>query len=177
MKKLLLISLVVTQFAFADCDVKSAGYLATDHQTGPITNLVQTKGMDNCTVEFDMEIDGTLHHAKEFEKGLERVDALCYYARERGRKNLLLNVGGKFKAESVTTCKEGAPISDKIKKGDTILETEAPPSPIKKYFTYNNSRCRMFQEHLVVDREMRVYNGVICQIDNRDTNWLVVDKW
>jgi len=177
MKNLFLISLLVSQVAIAECDMKSAGFLATEHQVGPIINLVKNKGMDHCTVEFDISVDGVTHHLKEFEKGWEQVESLCYYARERARKNLLLDIGGKFKAESVTTCKEGNPILNKIKKGDTILETEAPPAPIKKYFTYRNSRCRMFQEHLEVDKELKVYNGVICQIDNRDTNWLVVDKW
>jgi hypothetical protein len=177
MKYLLLASLVISSAAIADCNVKSASQLANEHNVGPIVNLVKTKGMDNCTVEFDITVDGVTHHLKEFEKGLENTESLCYYARERARRNLLMDLPGRFKTESVTTCREGESVSRQVKKGDTILETEVGPSPIKNYFKYHNSRCRLFQEHLVVDRELRSYNGVICQIENSDTNWLVVDKW
>jgi len=177
MKTILLASLLVSSLAFADCNVKSASQLANEHDVGPIVNLVKTKGMDTCTVEFDITVDGVKHHLKEFEKGLENTESLCYYARERARRNLLMDLPGRFKTESVTTCREGESVARQVKKGDTILETEVGPSPVKQYFTYRNTRCRMFQEHLVVDRELRNYNGVICQIENSDTNWLVVDKW
>jgi len=177
MKLILLASLLASSLAFADCNVKSASQLSNEHDVGPIVNLVKTKGMDTCTVEFDITIDGVTHHLKEFEKGLENTESLCYYARERARRNLLMDLPGRFKTESVTTCREGEAVARQVRKGDTILETEVGPSPIKKYFKYHNSRCRMFQEHLVVDRDLRSYNGVICQIENSDTNWLVVDKW
>ena len=177
MKHLLLVSALLSSVAFADCNVKSASQLAAEHNVGPITNLIKNRTIDSCTVEFDITVDGVNHHLKEFEKGLENPESLCYYARERARRNLLMDLPGKFKTESVTTCREGQIVSRQIKKGDTILETEAGASPIKQYFTYRNSRCRMFQEHLVVGRELRNYNGVICQIENSDTNWLVMDKW
>ena len=83
--------------------------------------------------------------------------------------------------ETLTVCKEGAVDFPKIKKGDVILETEVNKSRVKVepdgYFTYQNSRCRLFMENQTFNGKLRVYNGVICQIDNSDTNWLVVDKW
>lgn len=177
MKRILLLSLLLSSAAWGNCNVNSASQLTNEHDVGPIVNLTKIKGIDNCTVEFDIIVDGVTHHLKEFEKGLENTESLCYYARERARRNLLMDLPGQFKTESVTVCREGEIVNRQIRKGDTILETEAGPSPIKKYFTYHNSRCRMFQEHLVVDRELRSYNGVICQVDNSATNWLVVDKW
>jgi hypothetical protein len=35
----------------------------------------------------------------------------------------------------------------------------------------------MFIEHTAQNKEMKIYHGVICQLDGSDTNWLVVDKW
>jgi len=177
MKKLILLSLVISQVAWAGCNVKSASRLANEHRVGNIENLVKHKGQDNCTVEFDIDVDGKTYHLKESERGLEQVESLCYYARERARKNLLLDLGGDFRTEAITTCKEGDTPPLKLKIGDTILETEVGPSPIKKTFKHKGTTCRMFQEHLTVDRKLQTYNGVICQIDNSDTNWLIVDKW
>lgn len=80
--------------------------------------------------------------------------------------------------ETLTVCKEGAVNFPKIKKGDVILETEVNKSRVSvDYFTYQNSRCRLFMENQTHNGKLRVYHGVICQIDNSDTNWLVVDKW
>ena len=177
MKQLLLVSVLISQFAWAECNVKSASLLANEHQVGNIVNLVKDKSMGKCTVTFDMDVDGKTYHLKETEKGLEQEESLCYYARERARKNLLLDLGGKFRSEAVTSCKEGDTPPPKLRIGVTILETEVGPSPIKQTFKHKGATCRMFQEHLTVDRQLRTYNGVICQIDNSDTNWLIVDKW
>lgn len=80
--------------------------------------------------------------------------------------------------ETLTVCKEGVTEFPKIKKGDVILESEVNKSRVDvDYFTYRNSRCRLFMENQTFKGKLRVYNGVICQVDNSDTNWLVVDKW
>ena len=177
MKKILLLSVLISQIAWAGCNIKSASILANEHQVGDIQNLIKDKSMGICTVNFDIDVDGKTYHLTETEKGLENEESLCYYARERARKNLLLNLGGKFKTEAVTSCNEGTTPPTKLRIGDTILANEVGPSPIKKTFRYKGAVCRMFQEHYTVDRELRTYNGVICQIDNSDTNWLIVDKW
>lgn len=85
---------------------------------------------------------------------------------------------GQLQSDSVTVCKNGDGIDTKIKISDIILESEVDTNPkVNQYFTYRNTRCRLFQERAVKDKKLRVYNGVICQIDRDATNWLVVDKW
>lgn len=85
---------------------------------------------------------------------------------------------GQYKTESVTVCKEGETVAKQIKKGDTILETEVGKSNSRiESFKYQNTTCKLFTERLTKDGTLRVYHGVICQIDNSPTNWLVVDKW
>jgi len=83
---------------------------------------------------------------------------------------------GRFQTETATVCKEGADIR-KIKVGDIILEIEVGKSKIDKVFNYRNSQCKMFTESAVKNSELRVYHGVMCQLDNNKANWLVVDKW
>jgi hypothetical protein len=177
MKKYFLIMLAVSQFAFAECSVKNASLLANEHVVGNIENLRKVITTGKCVVDFDITVDGIPHHLHESETGLEQEESLCYYAKERARKNLLLDLGGTFQSEAVISCKEGSALPPKIKKGDIILENEVAKYKVKKYFTYKGSQCRMFQEHYTIDRELREYRGVICQVDGSDTNWLVVDKW
>lgn len=175
MKRLILLALIVSQTAFAECNVNSASQLATQRKVGPIENLTKTISMGICTVNFDITVDGVPHHLTETEKGLEQEESLCYYAKERARKNLLLDLGGTFKAEAITTCLEGDKQPTRVKIGDIILATQVKPSPIKKDFMHKGTKCRMFQEHYPVDRQLRIYNGVMCQTDNDE--WMVVDKW
>jgi hypothetical protein len=85
---------------------------------------------------------------------------------------------GQVSSENATVCKDKGEVNLRVKIGDSILESEVDESPIKEYFTHNGHRCRMFRESGVVDKKIRNYNGVICQVDPKDqTNWLVVDKW
>jgi hypothetical protein len=85
---------------------------------------------------------------------------------------------GRVDTETATVCKEGQGHSHKIKIGDTILESEVGVNKrVSQYFTYKNSKCRLFTENTVINKELRINNGVICQLDNTEANWLVVDKW
>ncbi|MEY4331516.1 MAG: hypothetical protein RLZZ196_254 [Bacteroidota bacterium] len=91
------------------CVLETASNLVNQNEVGPITNLVKTKsrtGVDGtCQVDFDLTVNGVTHHLTESETGYEQLESLCYYARERARKNLLLDLGGDFKTESTVTCR------------------------------------------------------------------------
>lgn len=91
------------------CLVKTSTNLVTQHDVGPIINLVKEKTdmghSGRCVVKFDIVVNGQTHHLEDEEIGLEQLESLCYYARERARKNLLLDLGGEFKTESVMTCR------------------------------------------------------------------------
>ena len=88
------------------CDVDTSSRLVNEHKVSDILNL--EKDIDpngRCTVKFDLIVDGQTYHLEETEVGYEQIPSLCYYARERARKNLLLDLGGKFKTESNITCR------------------------------------------------------------------------
>lgn len=97
------------EFIEDGCVVKTSSNLVNQHVVGPIRNLVKDKeelgASGRCTVKFDITIDGKEYHLIEEEEGLEQMESLCYYARERARKNLLLDLGGEFKSESTMACK------------------------------------------------------------------------
>jgi hypothetical protein len=177
MKYSILLFALVSQISFADCNIRSASSMADQHVTGEIRNLTKDKAMGVCTVNFDITVDGVSHHLTQTEKGLENEESLCYYAKERARKNLLLDLPSKFTSESVTVCSTGKVPDKQANIGDLVLEREMGTSPVKKQFTYLGTTCRMFQEQVEDGRDVQIYNGVICQINNNPVNWLVVDKW
>lgn len=177
MKYLFLSLLAVSQIAVADCNIRSASSLTSTRNVGPTMNLEKTVSKNKCTVRFELEVDGDVHEVEETKTGNMSEGELCRAAIENGRKNLLASLGGNFRADAVTVCQTKPNVQRKIQIGDTILESEVGSSVVTKYFTYRGARCRMFTERLSLDGRLKVYNGVICQVDNIDTNWLVVDKW
>jgi hypothetical protein len=98
------------EFIEDGCVVKTQSNLVTEHKVSPIYNLVKDKeelgASGRCTVRFDIKVDGVEYHLTEEEEGLEQLESLCYYARERARKNLLLDLGGEFRSEAVVACKQ-----------------------------------------------------------------------
>lgn len=178
MKNILIPLLLISNVAMAECNVTTASSRISEQDVGPITNLVKEKSMGRCTVKFDITVNGTPYHLEETEKGLEQEESLCYYARDRARKNLLLDLGGKISAESTMVCKEGRmPKLIDYRVGDTVLESQMPRAKVDKYFAYNGQRCRLYQQSIERNRETRNYFGVICQSNSDPNKWSIVDKW
>jgi hypothetical protein len=178
MNKLFLSLLIVSQYAIADCDIRSASQNQTEYQVGKITNLVKDKSKPNiCQVSYDLTVDGELHSLSGSRGGLGSQEMLCIQAIEETKMELLATLGGKFRTESVTVCAEGSGKPKKVSIGDSILENEVGRSKVDKYFKHKGTKCRMFEERYAQDRHLRVYYGVICQTDDSGTNWIVVDKW
>jgi hypothetical protein len=90
------------------CIIDTSSKLVTQHNVGPITNLVKEKEYwghkGECTVRFDITVNGETYHLEETEEGMEQLESLCYYARERARRNLLLDLGGKFNSQATVAC-------------------------------------------------------------------------
>jgi hypothetical protein len=90
------------------CIIDTSSKLVTQHNVGPITNLVKDKEYwghkGECTVKFDITVNGQTYHLEETEEGMEQLESLCYYARERARRNLLLDLGGNFKSQASVAC-------------------------------------------------------------------------
>ena len=92
------------------CVVESKAKMVSQRKVSQIQNLQEDKlsrGYENqCTVQFDLTVDGVTYHLEETETGLEQMASICYYAKERARANLLQDLGGEFKSESVTLCRQ-----------------------------------------------------------------------
>lgn len=177
MRKFLISLLLISQTALADCNIKSASVSTSEHQVGPIQNLVKDIGRERCTVTFDLVVDGQLYHLNNTYEGTEQPEALCYYARDIARKNLLLDLPGKFVTEQHATCKEGTAVATKLKVGDSIMENEVRRHKMDKEFKYQGRICRLFVDQYDFMNDTRTYNGVICRVQNSGIMWQIVDKW
>lgn len=178
MKKYLILSLLtVSQFVLADCNLKSASILENTHKVGPIQNLVKSSKPGHCGVSYTIDVDGENHFVAYGVEGTEKEETLCSYAVERGRRELLMNLGGQFKTEANLVCQEGRAPKATIKTGDIIMENEVQMNTrLNFYWPYKNfAKCRIFDERYVRNKVPVEYHGVICQ--KNDNDWLVVDKW
>lgn len=92
------------------CVMESKSRLVSQRQVSSVQNLVEDKisrGYENqCTVQFDLVVDGVTHHLEGTEVGLYQMPVICYEAKERARARLLQDLGGEFKAESVLLCRQ-----------------------------------------------------------------------
>ena len=177
MKLLALSLLIVSHVAVANCDIRTASVLTSNRIVSKTLKLEKDISENKCTVRFKLEVDGDMHDVEETKTGNMSENELCRAAIENGRKNLLTSLGGNFRADAVTVCQTNKPIERRIRIGDTILESEVGTSVVTNMFKHKGAQCRMFTERLAVDGKLKVYNGVICQVDNSTTDWLVVDKW
>ena len=140
-------------------------------------DLAKVVKPNRCSVGFTINVDGVDHSVYKVVNGPEREDILCDYAVERGRRELLLGLGGQFKTEANMVCNDGDKVAGPIKIGDSILENEVGMNQrLNFYWPYKQySKCRVFKERYVRNKVQVEYNGVICQ--KSDSDWLVVDKW
>ncbi len=174
---LLILGSVCCHSVMAGCDVRSASQLVNEREVGSVLDLEKFKSTGKCLVRYRLVIDGISHNLEAEELGLEQEDSLCYYAIEKARKELLVSLGGKFQTQAVTVCSDQAPPRSKVLIGDVVLENELAQVKDRKYFTYRNSKCRVFVERRELNRKLVVNHGVICQLDDISESWLVVDKW
>ena len=90
------------------CEVETYTDLVAQHDVGPITNLIKEPkegGLNGeCTVKFDITVNGKLYHLERKELGWEQTASLCYYAQQKARQELLLSLPGEFVAKTKVAC-------------------------------------------------------------------------
>lgn len=173
MKTFILSFLLISNLAFADCTMRQASQLVKDRRVGNIENLVKEKSHQKCRVKFSVTIDGDTHNVDWTHQDYGDPEISCQTAIQNGMNELYIRLGGDFRTEVHTVCKEGhVPTKVKWAVGNTAMENEFSFDPKKpKYFKHDGTKCRFFQERF----EGRTSKGVICK--NDDELWTVMDKW
>ena len=174
MKYLLALLLTVSQMAIAgQCVIRQASQMVGDRKVGAVTDLVKNKTSGQCNVKFRVTVDGEGHTVDWTQTGLYQEEILCRMAIENGTKELLVQLPGRFKTESITVC--GDPQTPKrVSKGDEGMENEFGKEwQYQNYFKVNNvSNCRKFKNRYI-DGKLLPAVGVICE--NKNQLWTVID--
>jgi len=178
MKKLLLLSILISNVAMANCNSKQASQMVRDVAVSKPTELSKTITPNSCHVKYRVNIDDEWHQVDYKFQGTGSEDMLCTEAIERGKNALLVNLPGKYRTETITTCGSGRSLRDDspVKIGEVVMENElGRVDKGAEYFKYKHSKCRLFRERYIQKGLLRVTHGVICQSDSED--WVVIDKW
>lgn len=173
MKTILITLLLIGNVAWADCTMRQASQLTKDRQVSDIENLVKEKSLQKCRVKFSVKVDGDIHNVDWTHEDYGDPEISCQKAIQNGMNELYIRLGGDFRTEVHTVCKEGSvPTKVRWKIGDTAMENEFSFDPKKpKYFKHDSTKCRFFTERF----EGKMSKGVICK--NDDELWTVMDKW
>lgn len=169
-------ALISSTIATAECSRQTASQLISQHSVSAPYDVEKEKGSGQCTVKFKIDVEGQTKIVIQTVKGMEPDEILCHRAIAQGRSDLLVNMGGMYRTESINSCSNtnlGKFVPVKI--GQVILENDVLPVPgIDRFWKYGKTTCRLFQEKYAKTNRVIVNHGVICETDN---GWVVVDKW
>ncbi len=173
MKYLILVLLLSANTAMAECAMRQASQLVKDRQVGDIKDLVKEKSHQKCRVKFTVTVDGDTHNIDWTHQDYGDPEISCQKAIQSGMNELYIRLGGDFRTEVHTVCKDGkVPTKVRWKIGDTAMENEFSFDPKKpKYFKHDGNQCRFFTQRF----EGKTSKGVICR--NDDDLWTVLDRW
>jgi hypothetical protein len=140
-----------------------------------------TRGQ-KCVVRYRVNIGGDWQTAEG--SAVAKTDAeACTRAMDVGRGMILADVEpSRISTDTQMVCSDLPDIRVRpVRIGETIWESETDLHSIpqeRKYFWYKRTKCRLFQERNPRDRNLIVYQGVICQANGTpNSKWQVVDKF
>lgn len=186
MRKTLLILALLPHLAFAECYTRSSASVSARDVTSPPTDIERLvtpyRDQIQCNVKFRIAINGVWETAEGHAIGRkEDEDAVCKHAVNLESSYLLLAVGQKkLQAEQQMVCYDMPEYHvHPVNVGDLVHESEVAQHPtVKKYYIYQKSQCRYYAERNLVNGNLALYQGVMCQIDQGPSpRWQILDKW
>lgn len=186
MKKILLLALL--PFAsFADqCVLQqrtvSQGTVVIQERSGLQSDVLRLpNGSARCQVSMRVRIDNEWHTAfGDFDWPGDRPrEQACAAAVKRAEDSVRERVGqSRIVSDTVLVCRD-EPNLDTIRttKPGTVgaLHQYRPHPDYPNRFWHNGTQCRWFLDSAYVKNDIRTYQGVICQVHNKE--WVVVDKF
>ena len=173
---------LASSIALADCRTRSDIKLVRQNiEFGP-TDVQKMVTPGQCIVHYRVNIDDEWRTVEGIGRGPTEA-AACQQALDVTRGTLLLEVSPKsVSAETQLVCTDLDQIHIRpVRIGEVIWESETDVhrhAKERKYFDYKQTKCRMFTERNVKDRNLYTYQGIICRVNSRpDSKWRVVDKY
>jgi hypothetical protein len=187
MKRALIVGLIlISSTALADCYTRSNIRIARQViDAGPtdVQRLVVPDARGHkCVVRYRVNIGGDWQTAEGSAVATTEAEA-CARALDITRGTVLAEIEPTtIRADMQMVCSDLPDIRVRpVRIGETIWESETDLHSIpqeRKYFWYKRTKCRLFQERDPRDRNLIVYQGVVCQADGTpNSKWRVIDKF
>jgi len=186
-KRALIVGLVlVSSTALADCYTRSTIRMTRQTVEAGPTDVQRLATPDaggfKCTVRYRVNIGGDWHTAEGSAVGRTESES-CTRAMDIGQGRVLSEIEPKsVSADMQMVCSDLPEIRVRpVHIGETVWESETDlhsnPQE-RRYFWYKRTKCRLFQERDPRDRNLIVYQGVVCQADGSpNSKWRVIDKF
>lgn len=186
MKRLILGLCLISSTAVADCYVRSNIQLTRQAINAGPTDMQQLAVPDangsKCVVRYRVHIGDEWHTAEGTAVAKTESEA-CMRAVDVGRGTVLAEVEpSAVRADTQMICSDLPDIRIRpVHIGEIVWESETDmhrhPQE-RKYFDYKQTKCRMFTERNVKDRNLYTYQGIMCQVDSGPkSKWRIVDKY
>jgi hypothetical protein len=140
-----------------------------------------TNGLKRCQVTFRARVGAEWHTAfgeVDWEGDRPRDDA-CGVAYKRAEDNVRERAGkNRVISDKVMICRD-QPDLQTLRQANpgtiAALHQFRPHPDYPNRFWHNGAQCKWFLESNYVGKDIRTFQGVICQL--QDSKWVVVDKF
>lgn len=185
MKKALILLLLPTALYAQECVLQDRSVTKTSvviAERSPIRrDVVTTASGKKCIVDFRARVGVNWHTAfgEHSWSGDRPENEACAIAVSRADDSVRERVGkNQTTSEKILVCKDQPKLSILASTqvgtvGDVGQFRPHPEYPNRFY--HNGTECKWFVESNFVARDIRTYQGIICQI--REGKWVVTDKF
>ena len=187
MKRALIVGLaLISSTALADCYTRSSIHMTRQTVDAGPTDVQRLVTPDargfKCAVRYRVNIGGDWHTAEGLAVGRTESES-CTRAMDVGQGQVLSEIEPtSIRADMQMVCSDLPEIRVRpVRIGETVWESETDmhsnPQE-RRYFWYKRTKCRLFQERDPRDRNLIIYQGVVCQADGTaNSKWRVIDKF
>ena len=137
-------------------------------------------GQQRCLVDFRVRVGTTWHTAiGEFDWPGDRDSGwACGQAVKNAEQSVMSQLGTRASSEQILVCKDRPELQNLQRThpgaiGDIAQFRPHPEFPNR--FWHNGAQCRWFMETAYIKSDIRVQNGIICEV--QPNRWVVVDKF
>ena len=186
MKRLALAMLFPAAVMANDCVLQdrtvTQGSVTIAERSGIRSEVVPLpNGMKRCQVTFRARVGADWHTAfGEYDWSGDRPrDEACGAATRRAEDSVRERVGrNRVISDKVLVCRDQPDLQQlRSTNPGTIADLHQfrPHPDYPNRFWHNGAQCRWFLESTYVIKDIRTFQGIICQV--QDSKWVVVDKF
>jgi hypothetical protein len=177
---------LISSTALADCYTRSSIRMTRHSVDAGPTDIQKLAVPDaagsKCVVRYRVSIGGNWQTAEGSAVGRTEAEA-CTRAVDVTQGSVLAEIEpASIRSDMQMVCSDLPEIRVRpVRIGETVWESETDmhsnPQE-RRYFWYKRTKCRLFQERDPRDRNLIIYQGVVCQADgSSNSKWRVIDKF